>query len=184
MSSSARLALILLALAVTATAIAGCGGGGETTTVIERTVTEPAQDDADGEAGATTEVGDDVTGGAGDDGALPLNAFQSPSGNIGCVLSDGLARCDIAKRDWTAPRPAGCPAQSDFGQGLEVGRAGPGRVVCAGDTTLGVDIEVLPYRRVARSYGFTCFSRMAGITCADDATGHGFFISIQRYRLF
>ena len=35
--------------------------------------------------------------------------FLSPSHNIGCYLTKDLARCDVLKRDWTIPRPKGCP---------------------------------------------------------------------------
>ena len=64
--------------------------------------------------------------------------FQSPSRNIGCAISRRFARCDIRKKQWRAPRPKGCPRFSDFGQGLTVSRhSRRGRVVCAGDTTLG-----------------------------------------------
>ena len=35
--------------------------------------------------------------------------FTSPSGNIGCMLTDDLLRCDITARDWSPPpRPADC----------------------------------------------------------------------------
>lgn len=190
MSRFARCASALLLLA--ALAVAGCGGGDGTT--VERTVTEtveagaaggPASTVDDDDPGDEDAAGDERLGDQlDDDEALPLNAFRSPSGNIGCILSGGVARCDIAKRDWTAPRPADCPPQVDAGQGLEVGRSGAAAVVCAGDTALDPGAEVLPYGRAARTGGFTCLSRPAGISCQADASGRGFFVSTQRYRLF
>src|SRR5205085_6913333 len=73
---------------------------------------------------------------------LHLTTFRSPSGNIGCELVTAFARCDIANREWKPPpKPAGCPL--DYGQGLEVGRSGPGRLVCAGDTALNPQARAL-----------------------------------------
>ena len=44
-------------------------------------------------------------------------SFQSPSGNIGCMIISGTARCDIVHRTWVPPpRPASCPQIVDFGQ--------------------------------------------------------------------
>jgi hypothetical protein len=52
-----------------------------------------------------------------------LRQFRSPSGNIGCLIDRGFARCDIAERDWPRPpRAKGCDL--DLGQGLIVGRHG------------------------------------------------------------
>lgn len=116
---------------------------------------------------------------------VSLSDFQSPTGNIGCMLIGGVARCDIVRRGWSPPRrPASCPDIVDFGQGLEVGTSGEGRFVCAGDTARDPSAAKLPYG-TASSYGpFTCVSRATGMTCTDRASGHGFQISIQGYRIF
>jgi Family of unknown function (DUF6636) len=167
---------ILVSLAVLAALLAtGCGGGGSTT-VINRTVTETT---GSTESVSTTQ---EATSPA---AILHLTAFQSPSGNIGCILLGGMARCDIQKRSWSPPpRPPGCPNEVDFGQGLEVARNdGSGSFVCAGDTALNPEAAKLAYGNNDRSGGFLCTSRTAGITCANSA-GHGFFISIQSYRAF
>jgi hypothetical protein len=71
--------------------------------------------------------------------------FTSPSGNIGCILSDDLLRCDIGTRSWSPPlQPADCPDWSDYGQGIALHPTGPARFVCAGDTAMGGG-AVLPY---------------------------------------
>src|SRR5262249_33646612 len=63
-----------------------------------------------------------------------LKTFRSPSGNIGCALYEGGARCDIRKRDWSPPpRPAQCPKQTGYGQGVQVAHAGEAGFVCAAD---------------------------------------------------
>ena len=126
---------------------------------------------------------DDGTGGG---SPQSLESFQTPSGNIACVVGDDGARCDIADRSWNAPRPAGCPAEMDYGQGLAVSDEddGPGTVVCAGDTTMNPQAPVLGYGESTSVGDFTCTSEEAGVTCLDDGDGRGFFISKQSYRLF
>jgi hypothetical protein len=170
--------LMLIALALGAGfLIGGCGGDGSTT-VINRTVTE---------SGAATQSTQTTTKEAKSDSAplRHLTNFQSPSGNIGCVLLDGRARCDIKKRSWSAPpRPPGCPREVDFGQGLEVGRRDQsGAFVCAGDTALDPQAQRLAYGSDDRAGGLLCVSRTTGITCTNP-NRHGFFISIQSYRAF
>jgi hypothetical protein len=113
-----------------------------------------------------------------------LQSFRSPSGNIGCVMFEGGARCDIKDRDWSPPaRPASCPEEVDFGQGLAVSHDGKASFVCAGDTALDPTGKALDYGEVSEVGGTQCISRSEGITCANHA-GHGFFISIQSYKIF
>jgi hypothetical protein len=111
--------------------------------------------------------------------------YESPSRNIGCVILDGVARCDIIGRSWLPPpRPASCPHEVDFGQGLTVSRNGPAALVCAGDTALDPGAPILQYGRVDAGGGLRCLSSPAGMTCRSTRSGHGFFISRQRYSLF
>jgi hypothetical protein len=72
----------------------------------------------------------------------------------------------------------------DFGQGLDVNPAGPGRFVCAGDTAVNPQATPLPYGQDSQIGSVTCASRAAGVTCTNTTTGHGFFIAVQSYRLF
>ena len=111
--------------------------------------------------------------------------FESPTRNIGCVILDGVARCDIVKRSWALPkRPASCPKEVDFGQGLMVSAAGAARIVCAGDTALDRRAPLLAYGESDVRGVLRCGSTTAGITCRSSTTGHGFFLSRERYRLF
>jgi hypothetical protein len=113
-----------------------------------------------------------------------LQSFRSPSGNIGCIMFEGGARCDIRKREWAPPaRPSSCSEQVDFGQGLAVGHDGAASFVCAGDTALDPAATALGYGEASEMGGTVCISRTEGITCANHS-GHGFFISIQSYKLF
>jgi hypothetical protein len=205
LAAPAALLLVLAAL------IGGCGGGGSTT-VIEKTVTEKVPADegggtggegeaAEGEAetaegkGAREKGREGATGDAGQGNhpedkieeptaVVHLQSFRSPSGNIGCVMFEGGARCDIRKREWSTPaRPPGCPEQVDFGQGLSVDHTGKASFVCAGDTALDPTATPLAYGEASEVGGTQCISRSEGITCANHSA-HGFFISIQSYKTF
>jgi hypothetical protein len=188
---TAASALALAALLVLAALIAGCGGG--STTTIERTVTEKVEVPAKGDGGsggqekaAATEA---ETKKAEEEAAQPkrilhLKTFRTPSGNIGCAMYEGGARCDIRKRDWKPlPRPAECPKEVGYGQGLEVPAGGEAGFVCAGDTALDPTASSLAYSTASRVGASECISRTDGITCVNRA-GHGFFISIQSYQVF
>jgi hypothetical protein len=112
-------------------------------------------------------------------------SFQSPSGNIGCMIISGTARCDIVHHAFALPpRPASCPHIVDFGQGLIVEGSAPAHIVCAGDTARDPAAPKLPYGTASRVEEFTCVSRTEGVTCTSRVSGHGFFLSIQRYLLF
>jgi hypothetical protein len=101
------------------------------------------------------------------------------------MIIAGTARCDIKRRSWSPPpRPHSCPQIVDFGQGLIVGRSGPARLVCAGDTSLNPAAKKLAYNTDTVLGGFRCASRSTGIVCRNSDTGHGFFISFEAYRIF
>jgi hypothetical protein len=94
----------------------------------------------------------------------------------------GVARCDIKQRIWSPPpRPPSCPKEVDFGQGLDVSASGHGQLVCAGDTALDPSAAKLAYGQSTAVGGITCTSATTGMTCKN-ASGGGFFISIQSYR--
>jgi uncharacterized protein DUF6636 len=116
-------------------------------------------------------------------GLQSFTGFQSPSGNIGCVIGRrGGVRCDIRNRDWRPPpKPASC--MLDWGFGLTVGRRGRGRFVCAGDTTLGQGRR-LAYGDAIRRGRFRCVSRRSGMRCTNRRNGHGFSLSRERARRF
>lgn len=115
---------------------------------------------------------------------LHLTAFLSPTGNIGCQMLDGFARCDILQRSWSPPpHPASCSREVDYGQGLEVGATGKAGFVCAGDTARDPNSPPLRYGYASVEGKIACVSAFTGMTCTS-ADGHGFFISRQRYRIF
>jgi hypothetical protein len=114
--------------------------------------------------------------------ALALARFATPGGNIGCTLSGGSARCDIARRMWTLPKqPRGC--RLDWGQGLQVRVTGPAGFVCAGDSVLDPSGLVVPNGRDVEHDSVICQIRQVGVTCfAKD--GHGFSLSRSGYTTF
>src|SRR3954466_16210280 len=71
--------------------------------------------------------------------------FESPSGNIGCVIGGGLARCDIQRHAWTPPPPPSSCLDLDYGNGAEVIGGHPGEYTCAGDTVFTPSARVLQY---------------------------------------
>jgi hypothetical protein len=116
------------------------------------------------------------------DNEVEFSGFVAPSGNVSCMITADYARCDIIDRDWSPPpRPADC--EFDYGQGIAVASGEPAQFVCAGDTTFGPD-EVLQYGEAKTSGAMRCDSAESGITCRDVASGHGFTLSMQAYRLF
>ena len=123
---------------------------------------------------------------AGTAAAEKLVSFNSPSGNIGCIVGSSYgARCDIRNKDWSrGPRPKGCPKIVDWGQGLIVGKTGKGHLVCAGDTALSNGGPKLAYGKSRTVGRFKCTSRPSGMTCKNTNNGHGFFLSKQKYRVF
>jgi hypothetical protein len=110
--------------------------------------------------------------------------FQSPSGNIGCVVGGGIARCDIQQHNWTPPpKPSSC-IDLDYGNGVEVIGGHPGEYTCAGDTVFSPTAPVLQYGDKITKNRFTCTSKTSGMRCANRNSGHGFFISRESVRLF
>jgi len=162
----------LAALAV----LAGCGGGTKTVTVDR----PPAV--AAGSAANKKKANKKPA--STPKAIVHVSAFQTPSGNIGCMILEGVARCDIEKRSWSPPpRPSSCSKIVDYGQGLEIGASGGARVVCAGDTVREPKAPKLAYGDATQIGAFQCLSEETGLTC-ERAHQHGFFLSIQSYRVF
>ena len=112
--------------------------------------------------------------------------FKSPSGNIHCGYFDNdgnaLVRCDIESYTPSRKRPADCDL--DWGFAFEIGaRAKRGIILCAGDTVISPQAEVLPYGTRWKRKGITCEIQTTGITCAN-RKGHGFFLSRAEQRVF
>jgi hypothetical protein len=173
-----RAHIALAGVAVVVFAACGSGGGKKTTATTSGT-TAPTSTIA---AGAPTPItGPPTTAATVAD--VSLKTFKSPTGNIGCVLDASYARCDIRERTWTPPpKPANCDL--DWGSGLAVSPADAGTIVCAGDTAYDPGAPVLSYGQRTRQSSMVCASAESGVTCTHEASGHGFFLSRDSYRLF
>ena len=112
-----------------------------------------------------------------------IRFFSSPSENIGCVITQTSARCDIREKSYRQPpRPAGC--RLDFGRSLEVGVADRrAQFVCVGDSVLGAR-RILQYRTSTVVGKFGCTSRRTGMWCYNLETRHGFLISREVVETF
>jgi hypothetical protein len=121
--------------------------------------------------------------------ASTVISFRTPTGNIGCVYSAGLTgaeapavRCDIRSRLRPEPaRPSKCPL--DYGDSIEISRTGRAILVCHGDTAIDPTSRILVYGTTWRRGGLTCDSRSIGLRCSN-RSGHGFFLSRQRWFVF
>ena len=116
--------------------------------------------------------------------AAKMTFFQTPSGNIGCLIYGKGARCDIKNHQWpTPPKPPNCDV--DYGGGVAVGkRDRPASYVCAGDTVFDPGARTLRYgHRVVRGR-FRCASKQTGVRCVNLRNKHGFRLSAQTVRLF
>lgn len=121
---------------------------------------------------------------------LPLAAaadvftFDTPSGNIACVVGVSAdssdIECTIYERSGppAAPALANCPAGHSF---LMLNRGGVS-VSCGGRFT-GRAFEEAPYGVTGRFGGFTCQSETTGLTCTNE-DGRGFFLSRRAQRVF
>jgi hypothetical protein len=116
-----------------------------------------------------------------------LYQFQSPSGNITCVMSalQGTApraSCGSVDRTWVIPpRPMTCTGA--FGDQIDLVLGSSPALVCHSDTTRGSGLPTLQYGETRSVASLTCQSEPASITCTDSGTGHFFRISRESYEL-
>lgn len=113
--------------------------------------------------------------------AEALRTFQSPTGNIHCLISTGpqdtpIAVCEV--REFTGhapPRPADC--ELDWVPGASVDAKGQVRLFsCQGDTNVDPKNKPLPYGQTITHGGFTCSAAPTGVTCTTKS-GRGFLVS-------
>jgi hypothetical protein len=120
--------------------------------------------------------------GAAASGAVAFKGFESPSHNIGCVMFEDGARCDIGHHSWPLPKkPRSC--EFDYGGSVFIGDRGRGEYGCVSDSAMGAG-PVLPYGESIRKGRFVCSSEEIGVRCVNRRNGHGFLLSRQRVRFF
>jgi hypothetical protein len=131
-----------------------------------------------------TMIGSSPTAHADDAGA-----FQSPSGNIDCLIgtldeaSDAnFVYCEIRGRpSWVEPpRPPDCPLA--WGSRFALKRGKAAEFACY-HQQLPAPEQALGYGQ-QRSVGtIDCDSEPSGMTCIDTSTGHFFRVSRESYQL-
>ena len=119
--------------------------------------------------------------------AGPDYSFQSPSGNIACLVfagdnGAGSAMCEIGNHTYMKPPPAGCPYPG-WGDRVEMDQGSAPGWVCHGDTMIGTALATLPYGQTRAAGPISCDSETSGVTCTDSSTGHFFRLSSESYQL-
>ena len=126
--------------------------------------------------------------------AARIGAFKTPSRNIVCgyaIAPDGTASMECGVKSGLKPPPrrihcvAGDPNDKRVSL-RDTGRAVP--VLCAGDPgpllpQIEARARVLRYGMRIRFDGIRCASATTGLTCRN-RSGHGFFLSRERWRTF
>ncbi|HWJ31496.1 MAG TPA: DUF6636 domain-containing protein [Gaiellaceae bacterium] len=127
--------------------------------------------------------------------ATPLPGVKSPTRNISCFYvpikptTRGNLLCAIAKSSYSRAQQDGCQARVGLDwHGFELSNRGKAQPVCTGGVLYDIGRDtptfvVLAYGRTWRSHGFTCRSRVTGLTCTN-GHGHGLFLSRLTYRLW
>ncbi len=127
--------------------------------------------------------------------AAPLPGVKSPTRNISCFYvpikptTRGNLLCAIAKSSYSRAQQDGCQARVGLDwHGFELSNRGKAQPVCSGGVLYDIGRDtptfvVLAYGRTWRSHGFTCRSRVAGLTCTN-GHGHGLLLSRLAYRLW
>ena len=176
---------LVATLAVMGLLLSGCSGGGDdlvpapaaTVTVTETATAEPEPTES---ASPETSRYDDALAllATGDQSQRVLAAWQSPSGNIHCMLDDN-----------------GFDGSCEVLQGrIEPGESTVGRIeifevsvtpVCNTDTIMNPNAPVLEYGAVAKTEGFiSCISERRGMTCVNTDIRKGFFLARGVYEIF
>ena len=124
-----------------------------------------------------------------------LPGVKSPTRNISCFwvpikpTARGNLLCDIKKASYTRAEQDGCQARTGLDwHGYSLPQTGKALPVCTGGVLYDIGRDtpsyvVLAYGRTWRSHGFTCRSRVTGLTCTN-GHGHGLFLSRASRRLW
>jgi hypothetical protein len=118
-------------------------------------------------------------------GARPLTGhnFTTPSRNILCEYFSNSLRCDLESGLRPYPPKSGCHAHDGIDAawtGLAISR-GVATPACSSDA---IDLGTpLAYGRMWKGGDVVCLSRVGGLICVS-RTGHGFFLSRDRWLIF
>jgi hypothetical protein len=109
--------------------------------------------------------------------------FQTPSGNIACILDAGAAACDIAEYTYQVPPGPECSKHIKWGNRFTLNTGQPGAMACHGDTVRLAGEQTLNYGQSLSAGNITCASDPAGVKCTDKTSGHFFQVSKDSYTL-
>lgn len=127
--------------------------------------------------------------------AARLPGVKTPTGNISCFYvpikptARGNLLCNIKTSLYSRAQQNGCQARAGLDwHGFELSNAGKAQPVCTGGVLYDIGRDtptfvVLAYGHTWRSHGFTCKSRLNGLTCTN-GHGHGLFLSRESYQLW
>lgn len=185
------MSLRLLTVALVATlALAGCSQGGSGGEPEEWEFGDPAESGPT-EAPPEPATIEAPTGDPADPAQFPDaytgHAFVTPTGNIVCWIDDVADQWGCLAKERTYAEPAGDEdCLQAFGKGFSSVQGSAlmplcrGGVITAAETGGGV---VLPYGQAITVGDVTCGSEESGVTCLDQSSGHGLFLSRAAYAI-
>jgi hypothetical protein len=127
--------------------------------------------------------------------AARLPGVKTPTRNISCFYvpikptSHGTVLCGIKRASYAATAQGACQRRAGLDwHGFSLPWNGHGSLSCSGGVLYDIGRDtptyhVLAYGSTWRYRGFTCTSRLTGLTCTNTG-GHGLFLSRQSYRLW
>ncbi|SDD54339.1 hypothetical protein SAMN05444580_10550 [Rhodococcus tukisamuensis] len=188
--------------AVVATTAAACGTStaeqaapsADTTTAVETTTPAPATTAA--VTTTTTPAPPTATTTAGPTTLATVEFvrneavyFSSADGRFQCGIVELASRVEAGCQGTTTPvppRPDDC--MIGWGNGIRITGDGRGAFMCAGGpiylTATDAPGAPLAAGQKVSSFGYTCTSEAAGVTCRKDDTGHGFRIAAASNEVF
>lgn len=119
--------------------------------------------------------------------ADPFYQFQSPSGDVTCVMAafqgdSPRASCGVTDPTYVMPlRPQSC--MGAFGDQVDIVQGSSPAMVCHTDTTRGTGLPTLQAGDTRSVASLTCKGEPAAVTCTDSSTGHYFRLSRKAYDL-
>ncbi|MBJ7328244.1 MAG: hypothetical protein JHC95_00015 [Solirubrobacteraceae bacterium] len=108
--------------------------------------------------------------------ATAPDPFMTPSKQIRCAWVPGSKS--------TQPGFIRCDALFLNDTGFLLDRKGKGKRIHVTDTIADPEAPVLAYGKTYKHGQYRCTSRQSGLTCERGKSGHGFFISRQRQRVY
>jgi hypothetical protein len=113
--------------------------------------------------------------------------FQSPSGNIVCIMwvpdtGAGGAACQNHRFTYAKPPPGQCDL-GGWGSQIDLEQGALPEFECVSGVLALPPLPTLDYGQTHTVGVMTCASDTAGVTCTDTGTGHYFQMSHDSYQL-